>query len=314
MVRKLTNKQFAKKVYELVGGEYTFLETYVNSKTKLPVVHNKCGHRYIVTPDKFLNSGRRCPSCSSGRWTNETFLTKVRDAVGDEYIFLESYAGNHGKIEVVHNTCGNRYEVTPNQFLNKGRRCPACNLRAKTWTNETFLVKVRDAVGDEYTFLESYVNSQTKIEVVHNTCGYKYEVAPKKFLYDGTRCPACNESRGERRIVDYLDKLGIIFEREKTFSDLKVINSLRYDFAVYHKGELLTLIEYDGEQHFIALDFFGGEDYLLKTQEHDRLKNEYAEQNNIPILRIPYNKYDSIDEILDIYISDHFRSRVNIDK
>lgn len=300
-----TDEIFKKKVKEEVGDEYTFLETYVKTHTKLDVVHNTCGNKYGVTPANFLYQDSRCPACSSNRrWTNEMFVEKVKEEVGDEYTFLESYVNSDTKIEVVHNKCGNRYSVRPSSFLG-GSRCVSCYLKSITCTDEMFVERVKEEVGDEYTFLGPYENSHTKLEVVHNTCGNRYEVTPTMF-FSGRRCPACYESKGERKIADHLNKLGIIFKREKTFSDLKVINSLRYDFAVYHKGELVTLIEYDGELHFVAVELFGGEGKLLKIQEHDRIKNEYAKENNIPLLRIPYTEFDNIEEILDRYLSDHF--------
>ena len=35
-------------------------------------------------------------------------------------------------------------------------------------------------------------------------------------------------------------------------------------------------------------DFFGGENAFLERQEHDKLKNEWCKENNIPLIRIPY--------------------------
>ena len=60
-------------------------------------------------------------------------------------------------------------------------------------TNEEFIKEARELVGDEYTFLEEYVNSTVKIKVMHNNadCGnHIYSVTPSKFLF-GRRCPKC---------------------------------------------------------------------------------------------------------------------------
>ena len=43
-----------KEVFDLVENEYTFLDSYVNTDTKLRVRHNKCGHTYKVTPYHFF--------------------------------------------------------------------------------------------------------------------------------------------------------------------------------------------------------------------------------------------------------------------
>lgn len=44
------------------------------------------------------------------------------------------------------------------------------------------------------------------------------------------------------------------------------------------------------------------EEKTKQTQEHDRIKNDYCKQNNIPIIRIPYTKLHNIqieDLLLD---------------
>ena len=45
-------------------------------------------------------------------------------------------------------------------------------------------------------------------------------------------------------------------------------------------------IEYDGLQHFKPIEFFGGEKTFLLTKEHDRIKNEYCEDNGIRMIRL----------------------------
>jgi len=39
-------------------------------------------------------------------------------------------------------------------------------------------------------------------------------------------------------------------------------------------------------------------DSFLKTQQRDKIKNEYCEVNNIPLLRINWRDFSRIEEIL----------------
>lgn len=57
-------------------------------------------------------------------------------------------------------------------------------------TDAEFKKEVHDLVGDEYTFLEPYVNAHTKLRVKHAKCGNVYEVQPYAFL-NGRRCHYC---------------------------------------------------------------------------------------------------------------------------
>ena len=64
--------------------------------------------------------------------------------------------------------------------------------------------------------------------------------------------------------------------------------------------KVVRLIEFDGKQHEKPYDFFGGEEKFLKVQKNDTLKNQYALDHNIPLVRIPYKKRDSmtLDDLL----------------
>ena len=123
------------------------------------------------------------------RKTDEEFKQEIYSLVKDEYVFLEPYQGALNKIKVKHNTCGNVYDVMPNKFL-IGSRCPYCVYKDRRKTDEEFKQEVYDLVGDEYVFLDTYVNNRTKLKVKHKTCGNVYEVKPSNFL-TGYRCPYC---------------------------------------------------------------------------------------------------------------------------
>ena len=59
-------------------------------------------------------------------------------------------------------------------------------------------------------------------------------------------------------------------------------------------------IEYDGEQHFKAVDHFGGQEGLRIRQLHDKIKTEYCKDNNILLLRIKYD--ENIEDKLNSFI------------
>lgn len=183
----------------MVGDEYIFLEKYVDAKTKIKCKHNisECGHEWDVKPNGFVDSGTRCPKCcrknkaNRPKKSNEVFFQEIFNLVGDEYIFLESYNGAHKKILCKHKKCGHEWKATPNYFINSPR-CPKCAINNNKKTNEEFIENVFQLVGDEYVFLEDYINSRTKIKCKHNTCGYEWSIIPNNFINHGQRCPKCN--------------------------------------------------------------------------------------------------------------------------
>lgn len=126
---KRTDKMFKEEIINLVGDEYTPLDKYINTDTKVKMKHNICGNVWGIAPNTFLNAGVRCPKCAKGgiRRGNEWFLKKLKsqEDYGIDYIFEEDYNGYDNKITVKHKRCGRSYKVTPNKFL-QGRRCPLC--------------------------------------------------------------------------------------------------------------------------------------------------------------------------------------------
>lgn len=121
-----TQDEFNKKVYELVGDEYIFLEPYEKGQQKILVRHNVCGYEYTVRPVMFTNHENRCPKCMQ-KMKKDTnyFKQEVFDLVQNEYIVTGEYSGSNRKIEIQHSECGKKYRVRPIAFI-RGNRCPFC--------------------------------------------------------------------------------------------------------------------------------------------------------------------------------------------
>lgn len=103
-------------------------------------------------------------------------------------------------------------------------------------------------------------------------------------------------SKGEDKIVDLLNALGVKYIREKTFSDLKH-GLYRYDFYLPDYDGGRAIIEFNGEQHYHYINrFFGNRQEFMKAQAHDRQKISYALANNIKIYVIPFWEIDKITD------------------
>ena len=307
---KKTTEDFLSEVRELTGEEYIFYGEYYNARTKMRVKH-KCGNKYEITPDGFL-SGSRCIVCHNKKIsekytkTNEEFLEEVGEQVGEEYTFLEPYKKSNNHIWVLHNECGHEYKVTPNSFLS-GSRCGVCaqeNLISKLRrTQEEFVDEVRGLVGEEYVVLGEYVNSNTKVPMRHEVCGKDFDMRPSQFLNRGTRCPHCSESKGEKEIGKTLVEKEVRYESQYKIAECRNVRPLPFDFAILNEDkELIGLIEYDGEQHFKPVKFFGGVTSYLGTRRNDTIKNDYCLRNNIPLLRIPYWEFGNISNHMEVFL------------
>jgi hypothetical group I intron protein len=103
-------------------------------------------------------------------------------------------------------------------------------------------------------------------------------------------------SQGEKQIRDFLDKHNIQYKQEFVFKEL---DKKRFDFYLPKNK---TVIEFDGKQHFEAVEYFGGTENFRKQQERDKQKDEFCTRNNIKVLRIPYTEQNNINKILSDFL------------
>ena len=99
-------------------------------------------------------------------------------------------------------------------------------------------------------------------------------------------CGCSKRSIGEMTIEQLLLENNLFYKSEYIFPDLP---RLRYDFVIFDENQNpIRIIEYDGEQHFKPVDYFGGEKRFQQQIINDAIKNQYAFDHNIPIVRFPY--------------------------
>ena len=129
-------------------------------------------------------------------------------------------------------------------------------------------------------------------------CGNVVYVRKKHLLgiADHSRtisCGCAKKSSGEIKIEKILIENNINFQTQYRIKDFNL--SAPFDFAIFDDdNKLIKLIEFDGEQHFESVDYFGGEEKLLLQQERDMKKNQWCEEHHIKLQRIPYYDYDKI--------------------
>lgn len=291
---KLNNEEIDKRMFELTKDEYVRIGNYINNRTKMLVKHNLCQNEYGITWGNF-QKGHRCPKCFGLEKLNNREIDKrMFELVGNEYIRLGEYINSGTKMLIKHNICGNEYGVRWSNFQT-GYRCLKC-FGNKKLDNQEIDKRIFELTKNEYIRLGDYLNANTKMLVKHNTCNNEYKVTWGNFQ-QGKRCPKCNESKGEKEISDILNSLNIKYTPQKRFSECKYKKTLPFDFYIHNKKSKL-LIEFDGRQHFESVNRWGGEEEFQIIQLRDQIKNDFAKEKNIPLLRIPCTEQDNIEKIL----------------
>ena len=111
----------------------------------------------------------------------------------------------------------------------------------------------------------------------------------------------CINSKGECKIARILSENKLFFRKEFKFKDCcsHTGQRLRFDFCVFKNNKVKYLIEYQGEQHYKENSFMGHDDFQSRIVR-DKIKREYCQNNNIPLIVIPYTHFDdiNIDDLL----------------
>lgn len=123
-------------------------------------------------------------------------------------------------------------------------------------------------------------------------CGNIAYITASNLKNELTKSCGCIKSFGESNITNLLQQNNINFLREY---NIKINNNnRRFDFAIIENNKVVRLIEFDGPQH----DKNNVSGYFKSTYEdlhkRDLEKNEWAKQQNIPLVRIPYKLKNNI--------------------
>ena len=161
---------------------------------------------------------------------------------------------------------------------------------------------IKDLTNQKFGYLTAinyaYSNNNRAIWNCICDCGNKIQVSSHELISGHTTSCGCRKrSNGEEKIENILIELKVNYATEYKIQDCKYKKVLPFDFAIFDKNNnLLCLIEYQGEQHFKSIDFWGGEERFLKQKERDEIKQKYCIQNNIKLIIISYLDYNILNK------------------
>jgi len=279
------------------GNKYDYSKVnYINNTTKIEIICLIHGS-FFITPFNH-KQGTICFKCLYNSKKNKYLQNSINDFKkihGNKYDYSKvNYINNTTKIEIICPIHGSFWQ-TPNAHKKHG--CKYCKSFCKK-TQDEHINDFKKIHGNKYDYSGiSFKNTITKIEILCNQCKKSFSQKPNDHK-QGHGCPYCaikiKESKGERKIREYLEEHCINYKQEYSFKNSS-ISRLRFDFYLV---DLNILIEYDGQQHFEAVMIFGGEESFKKTLKNDILKNNFCLKNNIDLIRIKYSDYKYIENIL----------------
>jgi hypothetical protein len=298
MSERSNRERFIQKSELIHPKKYDYsLVDYYNNKTKVKII---CKHHGIFeSKPNWILSGRGCQKCGklnmSIKNLNKNWKNDFIKIHGDRYDYSKvRYTGNKHKVEIICKIHGSFF-IKPNLHISQKQGCRRCGFFKVKNLNE-FISESNTIHDGKYKYSNAkYINSHTKIEVICDLHG-PFLIRPNDHI-SGQGCNLCKSSKGEEKIINFLNKNNISFYYQKRFDNCRSSSNrhLVFDFFLEKYN---ICIEYDGEQHFIPIEYFGGEKSLQSQIEKDNIKNNFCRINNINLLRIPYINYKEIEKIL----------------
>lgn len=267
-----------------------------------------CGNTTVSSYDS-LRRGKTSCGCD----TKEKTVSKIRkDYTGKRFgrlvVNKMDYSHRPALAECLCD-CGNSTIVIATQLSNG--RTKSCGCLQKDVASER---NTKDWNGVVSDYGVSFIKKSRQNDKQQwlwickcGICGKEFEELPAKIMNGHTTSCGCKKSSSmELFIKQYLDSIEYIdYKREYRFDDCKYKYRLPFDFAVFDKsGSLMFVIEYDGEQHYKEVGWFGGKDGFDARVRNDNIKTDYCKSHGIPLLRLSFDMTkDDILKSIENYLS-----------
>lgn len=300
-MEKLTQEEVVKRLYDKWGDKYDYSKVvYVNRRTKVCVTCKEHGDFYIL-PTYNLKFG--CPICAEKerinhiRLTKDEFVEKAKKVHGNKYDYSNTvYNHSMEKVAIICREHGTFFQ-TPNVHLS-GAGCPICGLKSTKFKNE-FINRARYVHGDKYDYSKTIVKSS--LEKVVITCPIHGDFKQQAYSHlIGCGCPQCSTSlsKGENKIAKFLLSNRVTYVSQYKIKNDNLFSNRKEMHVDFYLPKENIIIEYNGQQHYKEVSYFGGEIKFNEQKERDMALRQYCKEHGIKLIEIPYSDYDNIETIL----------------
>ena len=303
---------FVRKFVKIHKNKYDYSKiNYINCHTKIKIICPIHGEFFQIPNDHLEGHGcKKCGTKSSGnnRSNNKKDFIEKSNVIHNnfyDYSKIGDYSMGHKKVCIICPIHGEFFQMAYSHLAGFG--CKECKFETLSKlfskSSDKFLEDCEKIHGNKYDYSNAkYINTHIDVEIICKKHGSFWQT-PDAHLCGRQGCPKCRASKGESKIIKFLDENKINYITQKTFDDFRnpITNKMyQYDFYIPSKN---LLVEYDGRQHFMVGSKFGSfittENDLKDIQMRDEIKSEYAKQKGIKLVRIKYTEFKNIVPILE---------------
>ena len=276
----------------------------------------KNGHEWEAALASRTCSKRKCPYCTNRKVCDSNCLQNVSPEIAMEWHPTKN--GNLTPRDVIASSnkkywfqCkkGHEWKSILSKRIRNG--CPYCGNKKLSFDN--CLQNAFPEIAMEWHFVKN--GDLTPRDVIAGSnkkywfqCkkGHEWKVRLNHRTNDKSGCPICLGSKGEKFTAMVLEKLGFRYKRQHRFRSCKNIRTLPFDFLVKTKNGIKT-IEYQGKQHYVLVNFgtteLNAKNNFEKIKKNDIIKMNWCQEMEIPLLIIPYWKFNEIEEMVKEFVN-----------
>lgn len=217
--------------------------------------------------------------------TTETFIEKARKVHGDRYNYSRvNYINSTTPVKIICPEHG-EFEQRPAKHLS-GQNCPKCSKHYRRNTEE-FIKEASILHNNKYDYSKvNYISNSDKVCIICPEHGEFWQKA-NDHISGKKGCPKCklkSQTKLYEKLKESFPNEKILFEVGN--STIGWINGQRFDiyFPKYN-----IAVEYNGIQHYIPVEHFGGELKFQDQLEYDELKRKKCKENNCVLFEVKYN-------------------------
>lgn len=299
------------KLAKSKGGKF-LSEKYINSKQKYLW---KCsdGHVWPTSYDT-ISGGSWCRKCYNIKVSKRNKKHNIEECkkIAEERngkCLSDEYVNTGNKLIWKCNICNTEWKSKLGDILTRNSWCPNCGqIKRQNSIRKINIEKCKQIAkerGGECLSIE-YKNSKQKLKWKCGSCETIWVATFLNIFYNKSWCPQCCLWKSQKKLYKLIEK---IFLDYKINIKNKFINYKGFDWLINEEsGRRMEIdlffetegfnigIEYDGQMHFFAVDFFGGEEQLKKRKRLDKIKNKLIKEHK---------------EDIDFFIRHSYKNEIN---
>ena len=256
---------------------------YINRNSIVIIICLTCKNEINTLAYKLMNNNKlNCSNCCIKTNFLDNILSSkyIQDNINKCWKIIDwcNYKNNFDKISVRCNNCNYNYQKTINNLIKNNKGCDNCGRDFKL-NKDIIIERFNNIWNNTYDYSKlDYKNIRTPITIICKKHG-DFNIKTK-YHEKGSGCPKCFPTT-ELYLLEILKKYYPSIITQFKLDSCKNINHLPFDYCI---PEIKTIIELDGEQHFILVKKWNS--FPEIQIQRDIFKMNAADKEGYKIIRL----------------------------